>query len=89
MILTVVHSDERGTKKAVDDCIYEAGLSNLQSSHRDFPRYGFAYDVNAVDQRLTDKQLSQLVSEAREISGDPSAIRSIRVIDVSESPCGE
>ncbi|MGM0557855.1 MAG: NAD(P)-dependent oxidoreductase [Myxococcota bacterium] len=89
VILSVVHSDERGTKKAVDDCIYEAGLSNLRSSHRDFPRYGFAYDVNAVDKPLSREQLSKLVEAAREISGDPSAIRSIRVIDVAENSAGE
>ena len=89
VILSVVHSDERGTKKAVDDCIYEAGLSNLRSSHRDFPRYGFAYDVNAVDKPLTREQLGRLVEEARDISGDESAIRSIRVIDVSKSSCAD
>lgn len=89
IILTVVHSDVRGTKKAVDDCIYEAGLSNLQSSHRDFARYGFAYDVNAVDRPLSDEQLAQLVKAAREITGDESAIRSIRMINVGEGACAE
>lgn len=87
VILSVVHSDERGTKKAVADCIYDAGLNNLRSSHRDFPRYGFAYDVNAIDKPLTREQLTEMVERAREISGDPSAIRSIRVIDVSEGSC--
>jgi len=82
-VLTVVHSDARGTKKAVDDCIYEAGLSNIGSSHRDFPRYGFAYDVNAVDEPLADEQLEVLVETARSLSDDETAIRAIRLIDVS------
>ncbi|MFB6264632.1 MAG: NAD(P)-dependent oxidoreductase [Bradymonadaceae bacterium] len=79
-VLTVVHSDARGTKKAVDDCIYEAGLSNLGSSHRDFPRHGFAYDVNVLDQPLSDDQMRELVRAARGLSDDPSAIRAIRQI---------
>jgi len=82
-VLTVVHSDARGTKKAVDDLIYEAGLSNIGSSHRDFPRYGFAYDVNAIDEPLTEAQLETLVETARSLSGDQSAIRAIRLVEVS------
>jgi D-3-phosphoglycerate dehydrogenase len=85
-VLTVVHSDARGTKKAVNDCIYEAGLSNLGSSHRDFPRFGVAYDVNAIDKPLTQDQLAQLVETARDLSGDENAIRSVRMIDVSTGP---
>ena len=61
-VLAVVHSDVRGTKKAIDDSIYEAGASNLQSSHRDFPDLGIAYDVNAIDQPLTDDQLGNIIS---------------------------
>lgn len=85
-VLTVVHSDARGTKKAVDDCIYEAGLSNLGSSHRDFPRFGFAYDANAIDRPLSEQQLEQLIEMARSLSGDESAIRALRLIDVGEGP---
>ncbi|ARA92568.1 3-phosphoglycerate dehydrogenase [Rhodothermaceae bacterium RA] len=76
--LAVVHSDRRGTKKAIDDGIYEAGASNLQSSHRDFPKLGIAYDINAIDRPLTDEQLAAMVERACQISGDPTAIRSIR-----------
>jgi D-3-phosphoglycerate dehydrogenase / 2-oxoglutarate reductase len=81
-VLTVVHSDSRGTKKAVDDAIFEAGLNNIQSSHRDFPKYGFAYDVNAIDRPLTQEQLLKLVKSARELSKDPFAIRAVRQISV-------
>lgn len=86
-ILSVIHSDERGTKKAVDDTIYEAGLSNIQSRHKDFPRYGFAYDVNALDRPLDQAGLQKLVAEARELTEDPDAIRSIRMIDVGAGDC--
>lgn len=86
-VLTVMHSDARGTKKAVDDCIYEAGLSNLQSSHQDFPRYGIAYDVNALDEPLSRTQLKTLVEAARDITGREDAIRSIRMIEVDRTPC--
>ncbi|MFW5966206.1 MAG: NAD(P)-dependent oxidoreductase [Persicimonas sp.] len=89
VILTVVHSDVRGTKKAINDCIYEAGLSNLQSSHRDFARYGIAYDVNAIDKPLTGEQLAELVDKARSITGEEDAIRSLRLIEVGQGACAE
>jgi len=79
-ILAVVHSDARGTKKAVADAIFEAGFSNLESSHRDFAKYNFAYDLNAVDQAMNQAQIESMIESARKISGDPQAIRSVRVI---------
>lgn len=81
-ILAVVHSDARGTKKAISDAIFEAGRSYLQSSHRDFIKYGFAYDVSAMDGSLTSEQLQRLIDTARQISGDPAAIRAIRQLRV-------
>ena len=48
-LVSVVHADKRGTKKAVDDAIYEAGANNLRSAHIDFPEYGVAYEVSALD----------------------------------------
>jgi D-3-phosphoglycerate dehydrogenase / 2-oxoglutarate reductase len=83
-ILTVIHSDQRGTKKAVDDAIYEAGLNNLESSHRDFPDFGFAYEVSAIDRPLNRQQLRWLVSKAAELTGDPKAIRVVRQVPVPE-----
>lgn len=76
--LAVVHSDSRGTKKALSDVIFEAGANNIESTHRDFPRYGIAYDLSALDRPLDEQTLGRIVSRAREISGDESAIRSIR-----------
>ena len=84
-MLAVVHSDVRGTKKAIDDSIYEAGASNLQSNHRDFPALGIAYDVNAIDQPLSDEQLDNLVETARSLSGDDHAIRALRQFQVTDT----
>lgn len=83
-VLTVVHSDTRGTKKAVSDCIFNAGISSTQSAHIDFPKYGVAYEINAIDKALSHAQLEKLVEDASRISGDESAIRSIRQVKVDE-----
>lgn len=79
-VLAVVHSDVRGTKKAINDALFDAGCNNFESSHRDFSDYGFAYDVSAIDKPLTNEQLQSLIESARRITGDESAIRSIRQI---------
>jgi D-3-phosphoglycerate dehydrogenase len=83
-ILAVVHADVRGTKKAVDDAIYAAGVSNLQSAHRDFPRFGIAYDLSVLDRPLTDQELEGMVAHAAEITGRSDAIRAVRRISLSE-----
>lgn len=79
-ILAVVHVDKRGTKKAVDDAIFKAGANNVRSAHIDFPDYGIAYDVSALDRELTPEQVTNLVRDAAEITGDPTAIRWLRAI---------
>lgn len=81
-VLAVVHADVRGTKKAVDDAIYSAGVSNLQSAHRDFARYGIAYDLSVLDRALTDDELETLVADARTITGRDDAIRAIRQVSL-------
>ena len=80
--LAVVHSVSRGTKKAVDDAIYAAGVSNLGSVHHDFS-VGCAYDLSMLDRPLSDRELDALVQRAREISGDDQAIRTIRQVSLS------
>lgn len=77
-ILAVVHTDKRGTKKAVDDAIYEAGASNVRSAHVDFPEYGIAYDVSVLDRPLQPAQADALVQMAQRITGEPNAIRWLR-----------
>jgi D-3-phosphoglycerate dehydrogenase len=81
-VLAVMHSDRRGTKHAIDEAIYDAGVSNLSSSHRDFPQYGVAYDVSAIDNDLTDEQVEGLIRRAVEYTGDETAIRSLRIISL-------
>ena len=79
-ILAVVHADVRGNKKAVDDAIYAAGANNLRSMHVDFPKYGIAYDLSALDRELSDAQCDELVLCAQRLTGDEHAIRFIRRI---------
>ena len=83
-MLAVVHVDKRGTKKAVDDAIDAAGASNIRSAHIDFPKYGIAYDLSALDQRLSPEQTELLAAEASSLTRDPTAIRWIRTIDITE-----
>ena len=76
----VVHVDTRGTKKAVDDAIYEAGANNLRSAHMDFPGLGMAYDLSALDRNLDEDQARELAQAAARMTGDPNAVRSVRAI---------
>jgi len=81
-VLAVTHADARGTKKAIADAIYDSGASNLQSAHRDFPKYGYAYDVSAIDRPLSEEQLAALVARADALAGVPGSIRSVRQLEV-------
>lgn len=83
-MLSVVHVDKRGTKKAVDDAIYGSGANNLRSAHIDFPKFGVAYDLSALDRPLSAADTAALVAGASALTGDPRAIRSIRAIPVRE-----
>jgi D-3-phosphoglycerate dehydrogenase len=80
-VLAVVHSVTRGNKKAIDDAIFEAGASNLESAHRDFD-VGVAYDVSVLDRPLDAAGLQGLVARAADLSGDPTAIRALRQVVV-------
>ena len=82
VLLAVVHSTARGTKRAVDDAIYQAGASNLSSVHKDFVMYGAAYDLASIDRPLSEQEVRGLVDEAARVTGDPHAIRSVRQIVV-------
>jgi len=79
-VLAVVHADVRGTKKAVDDEIFRAGVSNLQSTHQDFPRYGIAYDLSVLERPLSDEEVADLMDHATEVTGQAYTIRSVRQI---------
>ncbi len=79
-LLLVVHATTRGTKKALDDAIFEAEADNLRSQHRDFPRWGIALDVNLLDRPLRPEQLQRIVDHTAELTGDPHAVRLVRQI---------
>lgn len=83
-VLAVVHSTTRGTKKAVDDAIYEADADNLRSAHRDFD-IGVAYDLSLLDQALSLEELQELVVRAENLAKDSNAIRAVRQIKIPDS----
>ena len=82
-LLVVCHSTTRGTKRAIDEAIYEAGISNLSSVHSDFHEYGFAYEIALLDNILTEQGVADIVQRAENLTGEKNVIRSIRQIQVS------
>lgn len=82
VLLCVAHSTERGTKRAIDEVIYQAGASNLSSVHKDFEDVGVAYDLAAIDRPLSEDEVRKLVDTAAEMTGDAQAIRSVRQIAI-------
>jgi len=80
--LMVCHSTARGTKRAIDEAIYEAGVSNLSSVHTDFDEYGLAYDLALIDAPLSQEQLQGLIARAEALTSVEHAIRSIRQVEI-------
>ena len=80
-LLLVVHDTTRGTKKALDDAIYEAEADNLRSTHRDFARWGVALNVNLLDRPLNEEQLQRIIDRTSEVTGDPNAVKLVRQIE--------
>jgi D-3-phosphoglycerate dehydrogenase len=81
-LLAVVHSTARGSRKALQDAMYEAGASNLSTVHQDFDEYGFAYDLAAIDRPLDPGQVAALFERAAALTGVPGVIRSLRQVPV-------
>ena len=79
-VLFVVHATTRGTKRALDDAIFAAGADNLRSTHRDFPRWGIAMDVNLLNKPLSPAQLQELTEKLASETGDPNAVRLVRQV---------
>ena len=79
-LLIVCHSTARGTKRAIDEAIYEAGASNLSSVHKDFNEHGFAYDLALLDGPLTEEQINRIITRSRELTQVENTIRSVRQI---------
>jgi D-3-phosphoglycerate dehydrogenase len=80
-VLSVVHSTRVGTKKAVADAIYEAGVSTLGSAQQDFP-IGVAYELIALERPLSEGELHHLVGLAARLAGDENAVRAVRQVVV-------
>jgi D-3-phosphoglycerate dehydrogenase len=85
VVLAVVHAPVRGSRKAIQDAIYEAGASNLASIHQDFEELSMAYDLCAIDRPLTESQLKRIQEIAKELTGEAGAVRSIRQIPLQFS----
>ena len=81
-LLMVCHSTARGTKRAIDEAIYEAGVSNIASAHVDFDEYGVAYDLALIDGPLSAEQVQDLIGRAGRLTGREGAIRAIRQVVV-------
>lgn len=79
-VLLVVHATTRGTKKALDDAIYESGADNLRSQHRDFGDWGLAVDASLLDRPLSQTDLQRIVDHTASLTGDPHAVRLVRQV---------
>ncbi|MDP2315326.1 MAG: NAD(P)-dependent oxidoreductase [Pseudomonadota bacterium] len=82
-LLAVVHSTRRGSRKALQDAIFEAGASNLSTVHQDFEDYGMAFDLSAIDRPLDEDQLRYVLSHAADLTGEAGSIRSIRQVTLA------
>lgn len=81
-LLAVTHSTVRGSRKALQDAIFEAGASNLSTAHQDFEEFGVAYDLLALDRPLALEQLHAIAVRAAQVTGDERAIRRIRQLEI-------
>lgn len=79
-VLVVTHGTTRGTKRALDQAIFEAGADNLRSEHHDLERWSMALDINLLDQPLPASALGVIAKRTAELSGDADAVRSIRQV---------
>lgn len=82
-VLVVVHSTTRGTKRALDAAIFEAGADNLRSEHQDLGDWGIAVDVNLLDRPLPRSALDSIAARTEALSGESGAVRSIRQVLLS------
>lgn len=79
-VLVVAHGTTRGTKRALDQAIFETGADNLRSEHHDLERWSMALDINLLDQPLPASALALIAQRCAELSEDPDAVRSIRQV---------
>ena len=81
-ILMVCHATAKGTKRAIDEVIYDSDCSNLSSAHQDFNNWSFAYDLARLDKPLTLSQLKKISQRASQLTGQDNVIHSIRQVIV-------
>jgi len=79
-VLVVLHKPLRGTKRAIDEVLYEAGASNLASVHRDIEGLDVALDIAALDRPLPREALEGIAARAARLTGDAGAVRSVRLV---------
>jgi D-3-phosphoglycerate dehydrogenase len=77
-LLAVVHSTRRGSRKAIQDAVFEAGASNIGTVHQDFEEIGLAYDLLALDRPLDTVQLQRMEDAAGVLTGGEGSIRRVR-----------
>lgn len=77
-LVAVWHSTTRGSRKAIQDAVFDAGASNLSTAHQDFEGLGVAYDLLALDRPLTADELARIGAAAAHLTGDPNTVRSLR-----------
>jgi D-3-phosphoglycerate dehydrogenase len=82
-LLAVVHSTRRGSRKALQDAIFEAGASNLSTVHQDFEDLGMAFDLSAIDRPLDAAQIQRVLTHAADLTGEIGSIRSIRQVTLA------
>ena len=79
-VLTVVHGTVRGARKAIQDAIFDAGVSNLSTAHIDIDELGIAIDLLALDRPLNDDELRAIDTRAGELTGVPGVVTRVRQI---------
>ncbi len=79
-LLSIVHGTTRGARKAIQDAIFDAGVSNLATAHVDLDDYGVAVDLLALDRPLSEAELRTIDARASELTRTPGVVRRIRQI---------
>lgn len=79
-VLSVIHGTARGARKAIQDAIFDAGVSNLSTAHMDIDDLDIAIDLLALDRPLSNVELELLHVRAAELTGTPGVVRRIRQI---------
>lgn len=78
VLLFIAHADTRGTKRAIDEVIHEAGASNLASAHKDLDELGLAIDLAVLDRPLDEATLARIGARAAALTGRADAVRAVR-----------